>query len=143
MSIKYKHLQELDKEDTFQLFKTIFHTSEHCYFEETWKNRKISSSLGLYRDYILIGFTLVIKNELKYIAVKKSLQVEGIGTALLKETIHKTLKGKVKSLILYPADSDYLVNWYISNGFSIDINNNENNHVKLIYNKSNHSFPVH
>ena len=132
----YKQFTDSDKEITFILFKSIFHISEHEFFEDVWNDRNINSSIGLYRDDILIGLTLVIKNELKYIAVQKSLQVEGLGTALLKETINRTLISRVKSLILYPAESDYLINWYISNGFRIL--SKKDNLVKMMY--THHNF---
>jgi GNAT superfamily N-acetyltransferase len=109
-------LREQDYSDVCKIFKDCFDLEEFPYtqFKEIWDSR-VKETCGYFLNCKLVAFAIVIeKRKIKYLyffGVTPELQMNGIGTKILKHILEK-----VPSIYLWPI-SDRLKRWYERHGF--------------------------
>ena len=124
-------LKQTDYSAVKQLFQDIFDQTENTLFQQAWKNRTQSMSLGVWEQGLLVGAIIVQPEQtgciqrIEYLFVHELYRTHGVGGLLLKTvlknccTIHLTA---VEDLIVRA--------WYKKHGFH---QTSENIFVRLSY----------
>jgi ribosomal protein S18 acetylase RimI-like enzyme len=107
-------LRDTDYNVVEQLFEKVFHFSEMTYFIEAWKDRRQSSSIGLWQDDLLIGMAIVCGQKLEFICIDPRHQGQGWGSKVLQNVMENS-----PSLYLIPIDDPIVCKWYEKHGFHL------------------------
>ena len=109
------------KDIFYDSFKGSEYADKNC--EESWRDRSVPDSLGIFSEGVLLGFAIVSFQKrngpnryLDYLAVHSAFRGQDLGSKLLKHIL-QICRNLRQSIHLYPVDNDRIKAWYRSHGF--------------------------
>lgn len=96
------------------IFYDTFDLCDDADFFRAWRHRNRQSSMGLYYNSTLIGFGLVVKTRLWFLAVSARFRGGGTGTRLLGAILNT-----MTTCQLTPVNDARIIAWYERHGFRI------------------------
>jgi ribosomal protein S18 acetylase RimI-like enzyme len=115
--IKYRRATWADYVGCKAVLELAFRFGEWANFTAAWPKRSAAACwVATYRD-IIVGFSLIADNTIKYIAVNPAYQGYKIGSGLLKRSLESL--PDLRTINLVTAGDERLVGWYGRFGFRV------------------------